>query len=148
MATGGCCEEREQERGLGAKKNPQQSCLHRLVTDRMVTQTEKCLGILTWQECEQTCSLHCCFRIRPSPSWPVTLAEVLLSSASRCINGEQCQPSRKPLSPVSKKGGRTSPSPGQVLRQESPAPALPLNPAGFPRVPPVAPAHLFLSLSL
>lgn len=46
------------------------------------------------------------------------------------------------------KGGRTSPSPGQVVRQESSAPKLPLNPAGFPRVPPVAPAHLLLSLSL
>lgn len=60
-----------------------------LVTDRMVIETEKCFGILTWQECEQTCSLCCSFRRQPLTSYPVTLADAILPLSFGASNVEQ-----------------------------------------------------------
>lgn len=70
------------------------------------------------QQCGQTCSPTAALGLSPRPGF------LLLPRVRLMLGWSRLPSSRKPLSPASKKGRRTSPCPGHVVGQERAAPVL------------------------
>lgn len=84
-----------------------------------VTKTESALESWGLPRMLANLFLHCCPGVPDLPILSPQPALLLLPLGASCLPS-----SRKPLSPASKKEGRMSPCPGQVVGQERAAPAL------------------------